>query len=304
LRKILLLVFLAQIVTNQSIAQELKLNLLTNESYYHNNTTHVKMSQDIQGELMVTDAIYGGKMRFKVKEKTDSLYHLEIYFETVHFSAIMGETSFSADTEKVDSLSVFDLIMKEMTRSPFEATISEYGIVRDVEMGNLFDNLLSLDLDIPKLDQAHAVYTLEQTFGEKAMKGSLEMFTAIYPQGPVTVGDVWNNTIRLETISGVTLNNQFELLDRNSNKTVIKINSETISDKDESFTEMNGEFYRISSNGKMEATHILDSKTGWIIESEIVQDITGLNEKKWRENSAIIIKIPFTYEGLIKMESD
>lgn len=300
----MLLVFLALIGAKLSNAQELKLNLLINESYYHNNTTHVKMTQDIQGELSVTDAIYGGKMRFKVKEKTDSLYRLEIYFQTVHFSASMGDTTFSADTEKTDSLSVFDLIMKEMTKSPFEASISEYGIVKDVEMENLFDNLLGLDLDIPKLDQAHAVYTLKQTFGEKAMKGSLEMFTAIYPKGPVTVGDVWNNTIRLETISGVTLNNQFELLERDQNQTIIKINSETVSDKNESFTEMNGEFFRISSNGNMVATYILDSETGWIIESEIVQEITGLNEKKWREDSAIIIKIPFTYEGLIKLESD
>ena len=285
------------------MSQKLKLNLSTDESYYHDNITKVKMSQEIQGEFLTTDVIYGGKMRFKVKERKDSLYRLEVEFQTLHFSTNVGETKFSADTEKVDSLNVFDLVLKEMIKSPFEAVITDYGIVKNVEMEKVFDNLLSLDLNMSKLDKAHAIFTLQQTFGEKAMKGSIEMFTAIYPKGPVKVGDIWNNSIRLETISGVTMNNQFELLNRDQNKTTIKINSETVSDKDDSFIEMNGEFYRISSKGKTEAIYILDSQTGWIKECQIVQEIKGLNERKWRENSAIVIKSPFAYEGLIQLYS-
>lgn len=304
MKKCFLFVILLVIGVNPCISQELKLNLVPDESYYHNNTTNVKMTQEIQGELFKTEVTYGGRMRFKVKEKTDSLYHLEIKFQTLHLSANMGDVKISADSEKIDSTNIFNLVMQEMIKSPFEATITPHGIVKHVEMENVFDNLLNLNLNISKLDKARAIFTLRQSFGEKAMKGSIEMFTAIYPKGPVKVGDVWNNTIRLETISGVTMNNQFELLERDQNKTRIKINSETVSDSDELFTELNGEFFRISSNGKMEATYIIDSKTGWIIESEIVQEITGLNEKKWREDSAIIIKTPFTYDGLIKMDSD
>tara|TARA_R100000306_G_C4245346_1_gene77756 strand:+ start:109 stop:273 length:165 start_codon:yes stop_codon:yes gene_type:complete len=54
----------------------------------------------------------------------------------------------------------------------------------------------------------------------------------------------------------------------------------------------------------MTSTFKIDKNTGWIKESEIKQSISGMNEKKWREESEIILKIPFEYVGSIIVENE
>ena len=130
------------------------------------------------------------------------------------------------------------------------------------------------------------------------------MLTAIYPKTAVKEGNKWKNKVRLETVSGVTMENEFVLEELNQDFAIINCQSKTISDDNNSFIAINGELLRFNSKGNMISTFKIDKNTGWIKECEINQNISGVNEKKWREDSEIILKIPFEHVGSIIMKNE
>ena len=280
------------------------MNLTVGESYYHDNKTKVVKTQEINGESLISDISYGGKMSFLVKEKKDSVYHLEVRFQTMYLKVNSNGNEITANTQQIDSTDILSMLLKELTESPFDISISKYGIVQEVTMEKVFDNLFSFNPDLPKIEKARMIYMLKQSFGEKAMKGSVEMLTAIYPKKVVKEGDKWKNKIRLETVSGITMENEFVLEELNQDFAIINSQSKTISDDNNSFIKINGELLRFNSNGSMISTFKIDKNTGWIKESEINQNISGVNEKKWREDSQIILKIPFEYVGSIILKNE
>lgn len=288
-------------VVNHSTSQELKLDLKPNETYFQNNVTEVKIETEFQGEKVESYITFGGRMSFKVNEKTDSIYNLEVKYQNLHYLVNTNNNEISANTKKVDSTNMLSLILKEMIKSPFEMSITKYGEVRSINMESFFNNLFNWLEDVPKLEKARLIYMLKQSFGEKAMKGAMETLTAIYPKKPVEEGDIWENEIRVENLYTMILNNKFELLDRNENFMIIKEVSKTRSKEDMPYVKQNGELMRVKTHGEMLSTYKIDSKTGWIIEAELVQNIKGLTEKKWKEDSIIIIETPFKYDGVIKL---
>lgn len=223
-----------------------------------------------------------------------------MYLEIINSDGI----EISANSQKVDTSDVFSLLLKELTESPFDISITKHGIVKAVTMDKVFDNLYNFDPDIPKIDRAQMIYMIKQSFGEKAMKGTTEMMTAIYPETQVKEGDVWKNKIRLETLSSTRVENEFVLEELNKDFAIINCHSKTISDDDNSFVRLNGELWRFIANGNMTSTFKIDKNTGWIIEAAVDQNISGTNEKKYREDSAIILKIPFEYVGSIVVKNE
>lgn len=304
LKKHILLLALLLFTISFSFSQVLELNLTVGESYYHDNETKVIVTQELHGGSLISDILYGGKMSFLAKEKTNSVYHLEVRFQTMYLKMNINGNEISANSQKVDSIDILSMLLKELTESPFDISITKYGIVREVKMEKIFNNLFSFNPDIPKLEKARMIYMLKESFGEKAMKGSMEMLTAIYPKTPVKEGDRWKNKIRLETVSGVTMENEFVLKELNRDFAVIKSQSKTISDDNNSFIKINDELLRFNSIGNMTSTFKIDKNTGWIKESEINQNISGMNEKKWRDDSEIILKIPFEYVGSIILKDE
>ena len=143
LKKTILLLVPFLFIIDFSFSQVLELNLTVGESYYHDNKTKVLMTQEINGESLISDISYGGKMSFLVKEKTDSAYHLEVRFQTMYMKVNANGNEISANSQKVDSTDILSMLLQELTESPFDISITKYGIVQEVTMEKVFDNLFS-----------------------------------------------------------------------------------------------------------------------------------------------------------------
>ena len=304
LNKIFPFIFFLFISIFFGFSQEIKLNLKSGETYFHNTTTNALIIQDIHGEKHESDIFMDGLMSFYVKKKIDSLYDIDVKFERMKCTIKSNEMELTANSEIVDTTNLFNIIIKEMIEKPFQITISNTGLIKKIEMSDVFDNLFGFDPDIPKLVKAKIIYQLKQSFGEEAMKGSIEMLTSIYPDKTVSIGDTWQNETELKTISTSSMRNKFELMELNDEFAIIKSQSSTKDSDGNSFIKLNGDIMRFSSEGTMSAIHKIDLKTGWLLETEIIQTISGLTEKKWKYDSPIILKIPFEYKGKINITTN
>lgn len=304
MKKTLFFLILLIVAPTFSFSQLLELNLTVGETYYHNNESEISMTQDIHGESIFSEVVFGGRMSFLVKEKTDTSYHLETRFETLYMSMNINGQIMFGDSEKVDSTDILSSFFKVITESPFDLSISRQGVVLDVSMDNFFENLFNSHPHVPKLERAKMIYLLQQSFGEKAMKGSIELLTSIYPEKAVNKGDRWENKIKYETLSNSMLHNEFVLEEINSDYALINGQTKIVANDNNEFIKNNGELIRTTINGVMTSTFKIDKDSGWIIEATMNQSIKGLTEKKWREDSTIILKIPLENETTILLREE
>ena len=72
------------------------------------------MTQEFNGEEFESDMTMGGKMRFYVKDKKDSLYNLKVKFETMKFSMQTGEMEISANSVENDTTNLFNVIIQHV----------------------------------------------------------------------------------------------------------------------------------------------------------------------------------------------
>ncbi len=296
---IVLLLFTIQV----SISQTLQLNLEVGKTYYHKSISSTLSEQEYLGTINQNEVSLGGEMSFKVLDKKPNEYNMEIQMLSIFMSMQSDHIELNVSSKNVDSDNLYDKMLKEMTRSTFKATMTKSGRVTHINLGDLYDNLFNSFQEIPEIEKHRIIYQLKQSFGEKALKGSIEMITAIFPEEPIGVSKEWTNQVRLETFMGADMINIFQLKDYNKDTTTIELNSKTKSDENNPFIKLKGELTRVTMNGTMKSTIVVDSKTGWIISSDMTQDFTGLQETKRKESSQLILKTPFTFKSEFKVTS-
>jgi hypothetical protein len=287
-----------------SFSQNIQLNLTVGDTYSQISHTSSITSQDIHGLASESKTSFGGEMSYKVMDKNETSYNIEVKFMSIFLTMNSESEELSASSDNTDTDNIFGRMLKEMTNSSFRITMTKSGRVTKVEMGSFYDHILDSFDDLPELVKHRMIYQLKQSFGEKALKGSIEMITAIFPEEPVGVSKKWTNEIRLEALMGSDMKNTYQLTEFNEDYAIIELNSQTKTDENNSFIKINGELTRLTMNGTMKSTIKIDSKTGWIINSNMIQDFTGLQETKRNEDSTLVLKIPFSYKSNLNVVSD
>jgi hypothetical protein len=297
LNKIILYLFILSL--NSVFSQILQLNLEVGKSYKHTNKITTNLVEESFGNFNEYKMNMEGEISFLVKDKQGELYEIEANFDRIRVSTSIPGMDFVIDSDSIDKSNVFSLIMNRFTKENFSFSMNQSGFIENINMDNLFNNVFNDFPEIPKSERLVILYNLKQSFGEQTFKGSIEMITAIFSPHPVNLNDKWTNKIKLVSNgSATTLHNEFQLIEYNDEYAVIEGTSKAIQDDDNNpFVKENEELVRNSMNGTMTSKIKIDAKSGWIIESNIEQDFDGLIEKKRKEDSKLILKIPISMKN-------
>jgi hypothetical protein len=157
---------------------------------------------------------------------------------------------------------------------------------------------------IPKFQRVQMVERLKEKFGNNALKGSIEMITAIFPNKSVKLNDKWANQIKLDGEMKVVLNNTFTLKKYNKRHALIEVESVTVNEGENASMDYNETPINNYLTGNMKSLIKIDSKTGWIISSIIEQKFYGNIPITDPENEELTknMRIRFTNKILVKGE--
>lgn len=131
-------------------------------------------------------------------------------------------------------------------------------------------------------------------YGAEALKGNIEMATAIYPDKPVNKGDNWTIHTNLESGMSAKVSTLYEYADLTADYALIKGNSTIETEDKDAYIEANGMPMKYDLKGSMQSEIKVDRKTGWIIETKINQQIKGDAYIKENPQMPNGMKIPMT----------
>lgn len=261
-------------VLNASVAQTVtvQLNLEKGATYSQQSSSNVTVNQNYAGQEIDIQMKVVGRMTFKVMAVTASGYDLEVMYERISMLMEMptGPMEFSSD--KADSVDVMSSILAAMMHKPFGITMTRQGKVTAVrDISTLFDTAFEKYPDISEEQKQQIITQLGQSFGEQGFKGNLEMVTAIFPEGPVAIGDTWSTQTELQSGMSATVKTMYRLEAVEDSHFVISGKSEiaTSGAADDSAP------MKYDLAGSMTSNIIIAKKTGWIRDASMKQALSG-----------------------------
>lgn len=185
-----------------------------------------------------------------------------------------GAMEFSSDDGSTQN--VFSRIVTAIIDKPFKVIMDKQGEVIDVQgVEDLWENAVNQFDEVPEMQKEQIKSQLMNAYGNKALKGNMEMMTRIFPDHAVTIGDEWAVRTNLEGAMHASVDSKYQLAEINSDHVLINGNSVIETADEEKYVEMGGMELRYDVKGSMTSEIKVDKASGWIIEAKISQKMKG-----------------------------
>lgn len=261
--------------------EKLELNLVKGAVYTQHTVSNATIVQTINGQQMNLTMTVGGTMSFKVTNCKNSDYDMEVRFENLAMKMTLPNAVMEFSSEKNDAGDVLSAMLSRMKNKPFYVRMARSGKVREVKnVDSLFFGLFE---GMPQLSDAQKQQLkdqLTQAYGEKAIKGNLEMVSAIFSDSPVSQGDKWTIHTQLESGMSGDVETVYQLKEITDGYELITGDSKVKTANKDAYIQSNGMPMRYNLAGTMTSTIRVNRKTGWIVDAKINQKIQGTAEIK------------------------
>lgn len=256
--------------------QTLKLNLEKGKTYTQKMTANTSMNQTIEGRQLDSKIQITGMMAYTVTDIQNEMYEMEVSYKNLGLSMSLPSGTQQWNSDNKDESDIMSTILGSMIDQPFGIKLTTSGRVIEVKnievlFGHLFDKF-------PQLTQAQQEQLkaqLMKSYGEKAIKGNLEMCLAIFPDTPVTQGDTWKVNTRLESTMDARISTTYTFSDiQKSYYTISGVSDMKTVDSDTYF-ETNGMSIKYDLAGSMISEIKVNPQTGWVNESAVEQKMSG-----------------------------
>ncbi len=272
-----ILILLAVVLTSfQTQEADLGLRLEKGKTYRQTSHSNSTVIQHFGGQEIKMDMVVKGSMVFLVKSVDNEQYELETRYERLSMSmqTPQGTMEFSSDDD--NSQNVFSQIMSAIIDRPFQVIMGKRGEIIDVQgVEGLWENAINQFDELPAMQKEQIKSQLMNTFGNKALKGNMEMITRIFPANAVKMGDEWAVKTNLEGAMAASVNTRYQLSDINADHVLINGQSVIESLDGEKYVEMGGMELRYDIKGTMTSEIKIDKSSGWVIEAKISQNMKG-----------------------------
>jgi len=275
-----------------TVAQKkLEYNLSVGDNFTVQQEAKQVITQDLNGVDQIIENDLMGVMHFKVVDKTNDSYTLEMTFKRLKMlmsSPTLGELS-NSDTESADSSDVANMLFKGILNIPVTMVMDKTGKIKSVTGGDkLIANMFtSAGIDQPEII-AESKKQMEKQFGSAALSNSFEQMTYFYTSTAVAVGDEWTNSFS----GDLSAKNSWSLMEVTNDALKIKGKaSTTMSSIDENII--------MTLSGSQQTTINADPSNGWFREIIVTGENSG-NTLFQAQNMTIptIVKSTITYKIL------
>jgi len=300
--KYILNLLLLVVVLTPSQAQKFKpaLHLTKGDTYYLVSTGTSAIAQSFNGQENKVNITLSFRMAFKVTDVMDSVYKMEVRYQSLEMKIQMADTTIDMDSKKNSILDVPSSVIGAMMNKPFNIILSKSGKVRSVEniekmINNVFDGFPQIDT--AKKGQIKKQFM--QSFGANTFKGILETGTAIFPETAVAKNDNWNVNTSVEAPAKANLQTTYQLIDVTGDFYQIHGDGTLVSDKDAKSAEINGLPVKYNLNGTILTDIKINKRTGWISEVNVKQLISGNVEISDSPKVPGGMTIPMTFNTVV-----
>lgn len=274
---------------------DLSLKLEKGKEYKQITNSKATIIQEVNGQKVNMVMTIKGTMTFLVKDITENGYNMDAKFEELSMSMQMPQGLMEFSSEKNDANDIFSTILGAMKDKAFGITMSKTGKITDVKnVEALWSTAINTFDQLSEMQKEQIKAQIMKAYGGEALKGNIEMVTAIYPDSPVNRGDKWTINTKLESGMSANMTTDYEFAELTSEYALIKGKSTIVTADKDAYIESNGMPMKYDLTGSMDSEIKVDKNTGWIIEATINQKIEGDTYIKENPQLPNGMKIPMT----------
>lgn len=274
---------------------DLSLKLKKGKEYKQITNSKATIIQEVNGQKVNMVMTIKGTMTFLVKDITENGYNMDAKFEELSMSMQMPQGLMEFSSEKNDANDIFSTILGAMKDKAFGITMSKTGKITDVKnVEALWSTAINTFDQLPEMQKEQIKAQIMKAYGGEALKGNIEMVTAIYPDSPVNRGDKWTINTKLESGMSANMTTDYEFAELTSEYALIKGKSTIVTADKDAYIESNGMPMKYDLTGSIDSEIKVDKNTGWIIEATINQKIEGDTYIKENPQLPNGMKIPMT----------
>lgn len=279
----------------QTQNSDLSLKLEKGKEYKQITNSKTTIIQEVNGQKVNMVMTIKGTMTFLVKDITENGYNMDAKFEELSMSMQMPQGLMEFSSEKNDANDIFSTILGAMKDKAFGITMSKTGKITDVKnVEALWSTAINTFDQLPEMQKEQIKAQIMKAYGGEALKGNIEMVTAIYPDSPANRGDKWTINTKLESGMSANMTTDYEFAELTSEYALIKGKSTIVTADKDAYIESNGMPMKYDLTGSMDSEIKVDKNTGWIIEATINQKIEGDTYIKENPQLPNGMKIPMT----------
>ncbi len=179
--------------------------------------------------------------------------------------------------------------LKKLTNIDLMLEITPKGKVTNVKG---FENFSSTFSDNPQMKEVLKMFSDEESF-----KSSFMQTFNYFPEEKVSVGDTWENSLKMETLMNMDIKMQFKLTDIKKKRVFLNVDSDVDA---ESKIEQNGMNIDMDVAGSQGGNMTINSKDGMLISSNVEQELNLLMKMK-NPQSDENMEIPMKINSTVKV---
>jgi hypothetical protein len=277
----------------------IRMNLEEGQNYPLAMNMKITVNQEagpLQGDISMDIA---SAFDYKVEDVHDTTYDISLTYNDMDMSMKMMGQTMSFSSKNKTSGDMVSQLLQVMTENDMNMVMSHRGAVLEVKnMDGYFDKIMAALGDGVSPDQKQQIMSqVEQSFGEKGLRGSMETFMQVYPDHRVNVGDSWTTSSTLSASTEMDMTSTYTLEQVTEKFYVLKMKADLSANQIDEFSGA-----KIQMNGTMTGTMNVDRKTGWISNGELIQDISGKTIMPANEMTPEATVIPMKITGEIIFE--
>ncbi|WP_316791891.1 DUF6263 family protein [Pedobacter frigoris] len=265
---------------------KLAFNLVKGKDYLQTTSAVMSINQTVNGQAMNINMTVNGKVKYNVLSIENDVYNMDVSYTSLSMKMEMPGGGMNFDSEKKDTTDIMSTILSKMRNKPFQVKMTKTGKILEVKnVEILFDNILNGFPNISQEQKEQIKSQINQSYGDKAFKGNMEMLSAIFPDKAVAKGETWNIKTNMETGGmSLALNSTYKLDDVTASQYLISGNADMTPTGNGKEIIQNSIPMRIEMSGKYISTIKVDKNTGWVSEALFKQDMKGNTHVKETEN--------------------
>lgn len=230
---------------------------------------------------------------------------MQLSYDWMNTTMEMPQATMEFSSEKDDDSDLFSSLLSEMKNEPLNLKMDKEGRITEIEdVEARWKALLDKFEQFPGEQRDQVMSQLLNTYGGKAITGSIEPYTAIFPERPVKKGTRWDVEVNLDSGMPLTLNTSFtyegmedELALLSSQGTVKTIDSDE-------YIETNGMMMKYKLEGTTNSTIKLDPKSGWIHSLSEEKNFSGEATMQANDQVPDGMIIPMTIKTTTEISSE
>ncbi len=284
---------------------KLSLNLEQDKTYKQVSHSKIIIEQDVYGMKMNIVMVMDGSTSYLVTAVSKEGYDLELRYDWMSMTMELPQATMEFSSEKNDESDLFSSILSQMKDKPMKMKMDKRGKITEIiDVEAMWNSVINQFDQFPQEEREQVKAQILNAYGGKSVTGSLEAFTAIFPEKPVKKGAQWNVVNQLEAGMASTVSTDYTYEGSEGEYAIISGQGSVVTTDKDAYVETNGMSMKYNLSGNSTTRIKMDEKSGWIYEAIADQTIEGNASIKANDQLPDGLTIPMTIKSETKITTE